>query len=87
MPKARIKAPGSDTERLLIANINYEMQLKGYGKNDLVRVLGLSLPAVNKRYKEPKWFRFGELMLLARWLRIPVSNFFIDRPADVKKPA
>ncbi len=83
MPRTKIGAsPFEENERLLITNIKYEMDVRGYGKADLRKILDLSEPAINKRYKEPRWFRYSELMMIARWLRIPVSNLFVKRVAE-----
>ena len=82
MPKTKIGAQDDAAKQVLISNIKYEMDLRGYKKSDLRKVLGLSDPAINQRFKDPKWFRVGELLLIARWLRIPFSNLFIKKVAD-----
>ena len=80
MPRTKIGASLFEAnERLLISNIKYEMDLRGYKKADLRKILNLSEPAINKRYKEPRWFRYSELMMIAQWLRIPVSRLFAKR--------
>ena len=83
MPKTKIgTSPFEENERILIANIKYEMEIKGYKKKDLRNILSLSEPALNKRYREPRWFRYSELMMIARWLRIPISNLFVKRVTE-----
>ena len=82
MPRTKIASPFDENERLLIANIKYEMEIRGYKKNDLRNILNLSEPALNKRYREPRWFRYSELMMIARWLRIPISNLFAKRVTE-----
>lgn len=83
MPRTKIgTSPFEENERLLISNIKYEMDLRGYKKTDLKKILNLSEPAINKRYKEPRWFRYSELMMIARWLRIPISNLFAKRVTE-----
>ena len=80
MPRTKIgTSPFEENESLLISNIKYEMDLRGYKKTDLKKILNLSEPAINKRYKEPRWFRYSELMMIAQWLRIPVSRLFAKR--------
>lgn len=75
-------SPFEENERLLISNIKYEMDLRGYKKADLRKILNLSEPAINKRYKEPRWFRYSELMMIAQWLRVPVSKLFAKKTTE-----
>ena len=82
MPKTKTASPFEENERILITNIKYEMDIRGYKKSDLRDILNLSEPAINKRYKEPRWFRYSELMMIARWLRIPISSLFTKRVAE-----
>ena len=83
MPRTKIGAsPFEANERLLISNIKYEMDLRGYKKTDLKKILNLSEPAINKRYKEPRWFRYSELMMIAQWLRVPVSKLFAKKTTE-----
>lgn len=83
MPRTKIGAsPFEENERLLIFNIKYEMDLRGYKKTDLRIILNLSEPAINKRYKEPRWFRYSELMMIAQWLRVPVSKLFAKKTTE-----
>ena len=83
MPRTKIGAsPFEENERLLISNIKYEMDLRGYKKTDLKKILNLSEPAINKRYKEPRWFRYSELMMIAQWLRVPVSKLFTKKTTE-----
>ena len=83
MPRTKIGAsPFEENERLLISNIKYEMDLRGYKKTDLKKILNLSEPAINKRYKEPRWFRYSELMMIAQWLRVPVSKLFAKKTTE-----
>lgn len=81
MPRTKINKPENDFERQLLANIMYELALKGYQKSDLGRILGLSEPAVNRRVKQPRYFQVNELMMIARWCRIKVSDLFAERKA------
>lgn len=82
MPRTRIPSPDDEIEKVLISNIKYELDMKGYNKNDLKEILGLRDPAMNLRYKEPRRFKVKELMIISRWLRIPMTNFFVKRVAD-----
>lgn len=67
--------------RALGSNIKAELRRKGYTQLDAAHVLGMkSQSAISDRLNGDVRFGFDEVLMLAEWLDVPVSDFLVGLP-------
>lgn len=78
MPKT-IAKPKDKRKALLLANIDYECEIRGIKREQRRLIVQCSQPTYDKKRKDPGQFTVDELYRLADKFKISVEDLFVKR--------
>lgn len=83
MPKL-LKRPEDRYKLNVLCNIEDCLKRQDIDKKKLKLLLGISMPTLNKCYKDPAYFSLGQLMIIARIGKVAVEDLVSKKRGGVK---